>query len=245
MIVVENKIDEELTPVQLKKYNRIDAIRKCQKVCFVKHYKAVSAVQDGWDIRYWGDLFVHLVPLSGTDSVIDDFLAILKEYNMVRAHKITKAMLKNLARALHQVRFEDEPKMSYNTAAFETLSVLKMFLEDLFRKAAEHETLNKRARKKFRPSMSISYWFEGDKPKGRKWLRIGCEAKLTKPHKGIQSFAAALIFYGTPEKYDLVAYATKAQSAYWCEPVYYYPKKDVVCGEFSDKAIKYWAKLLK
>jgi hypothetical protein len=245
LVAVENKIDDRLKQLQLGKYSRIKEVKCCDKYCFVKHYYPASTTTADWDLRYWGDFYLHLAPLIGTDIVTDNFITVLEDFGMVKPHKITGSNLKALATALHRVRFDGEPEFTYKTPSFETLAILKTFLEDLFKRAAEDTVLRKRAKKKFRPSMYVSYWWEDEKKKRTtQWLWIGCESKLAKPYKGVTSFSAALLLTDKPEKYSLVAYFTNLEG-HFREPMLEYKRKDIDCLEFQKEAMGYWTKFLK
>jgi hypothetical protein len=159
LAAIENKIEAPLKRKQLKKYNSIDEIKGCPKICFVKYYKGKSDLQNQWDIRYWGDFYLHLVSMKARDEFTDHFMATLKEYGMERPSEIKKAELIMLARALHSIRFLDKPFISNSGPTFETLVTLERFLEDLFRKAAKDQILQDRAGKKFRPNMKVSWWY--------------------------------------------------------------------------------------
>jgi hypothetical protein len=242
-IVIENKINAPLTNHQLKKYDHITKTKHCQKYCFVKHYKIVAEVLGGWRIRYWGDFYISLLTLKEIDFVTANFIEILKEYGMERPHLIKKTDLKALSRALHIIRFKDKPMLTFNGPTFETIVTFKMFLEDVFRKAAKEPILKKKAGKSFRPNMRVSWWYE-EKKKGKEWLWIGCGVKLQKAYNEIKSFGAALILYDKENKYDAIVYV-EGTDGNWCLPIEYYPKKDINCLEFEKMALKYWSKKLK
>lgn len=245
LIVVENKIDAPLTKQQLSKYDKVSAIKKCKKYCFVKHYKTISEISKTWNICYWGDFYIRLVSLEEKDFVTNNFIAILKKYDMERPSVIKKTDLKNLSKAFHSIRYENRPHFNYNQPIFEAVVDFKKILEDIFRKAAKHDIILKRTGKTFRPSMHFSYWWEDvDIKKGKELLWIGCQAKMVKPHNKIDRFGAALLLYNKSEKYDIVAYVGNAGDS-WDDDMYYFPKKDLNCLEFEHEAIKYWSRKLK
>jgi hypothetical protein len=247
LVAVENKVDAPFSPNQLKKYSRIPEITRCLKFCLVKQYKRATEIHHGWRVRYWRNFYVHLVslPKSQTDFVIDNFIATLKEYGMDSPVVIKKVDLKRLAKALHSLRSEDKPEFPYNEPIFETLVDLKKLLVDLLRQAAKHPVLRKRAGKAFRSNIWVGHWWEGEKTKGRQLLWIGCDVQFKKrPYKELKGFGAALTLGSHSGDYDLCAYLTKTDET-WRDDTMTYPKKDVNCSDFAEKAIGYWVRLLK
>lgn len=241
-IVIENKIDAPLTRHQLHKYDKITEIRRCKKICFVKHYKSVVELKDNWSVRYWGDFYIHLEMLKEKDFVIANFIELLKEYGMERPSVILKKDLKSLATTLKKIRFDNKPDFIVKSSEFETMLAFKLMMEDVFRKAAKETVLTKRAGKTFRAKMSFSWWYDKNK-KVKEWLWFGCQTTLKKEYKGIKNFGAALLLYDENEKYDVVAYISE-QSGDWID-YKCYPKKDLNCLDFESMAIKFWKLKLK
>lgn len=121
--------------------------------------------------------------------------------------------------------------------------MFKVFLEDILRKASKELILLKRAGKKFRSTLKVSWWYEEEK-KGKQWLWIGCDAGLQVSYKGIKSFGAAFLLYDKLGKYDVVAYVTDIDNT-WRDDMFYYPRKDLEFLKFENEAIKYWSRKLK
>jgi hypothetical protein len=241
-IVIENKIDAQLTHGQLKKYDRISDLNHCNKYCFVKHYQKIARFPTWWNILYWGDFYVSLKAQKNLDFLSHNFINILEEYGMDRPEKIAKNDIQTLASALYQIRYKDKPNFAYSDPIFENLVILKKFMEDTFRRASKEPILLKRAGKAFRAKFRVSWWYE-EKKKGKEWLWIGCEVTLRKQYNNIDAFGAALLLYDKQKKYKLLAYVNRKDKEDWEEE--HYRRREINCSEFENMAIKFWIKKLK
>jgi hypothetical protein len=197
--VIESKLECKLTSLQLQKYNKIEEVGRCrQKFCLAKKYEFPLADADGWEIKYWSDFRLFLMNSRiKKDSVIGDFMAILRGHGMEIPSKINRADLRTLANIFHNMRFEKEPSFIAKSSAFEALLAINLMLEDLLRAAVKTRAIKDRVGKNFRPGMRIESWIWGEKEKGAMQpLWIGCSVSLPKPHRKLRGFGAALLFYG-------------------------------------------------
>ena len=129
----------------------------------------------------------------------------------------------------------------YKRQVFRTMNHVQNMLEDIFRKAAKRTILTKRVGKNFRAKMKISYWHEEEK--SDHLIYFCCYTKLSKPYNKYDHIGVGLFLYKNERDYDLAAYVQEVGTKNM--KLFTYPKQDVNCLEFEDKAIKFWESKLK
>jgi nitrate reductase NapAB chaperone NapD len=243
IIVIESKIEAPLTKKQLQQYNNISKINQCLKICFVKYYQNESKLSRKWRVLYWRNFYSYLTVKK---TLLDDIIALnfiyaLEDFEMEHPANIKEMDIRKLVQVLYVIRNREKPEMGDIGNVFRTMNHVQNMLEDIFRKAAKRTILTKRVGKNFRAKMKISYWQEEEK--SDHLIYFCCYTKLSKPYNKYDHIGVGLFLHKNERDYDLEAYVQEVGTKNL--KLFTYPKQDVNCLEFEDKAIKFWESKLK
>lgn len=250
IIVIENKIDSKLGSKQLRKYNRVKELAHAKrKIALVKHNFEPPPDELGWEVYHWSDLHElyskHAEKLEKRQIdkfIIQNFVDYLEELQMSNVHIIRGDELKELAKAIHVLRNDDEPYCHLKTQVFETANNFLKIIEQIVKMARKEETISKRMGKNFRFSPWIGCTYYENEKRYNAW--IGVELDLRKPFQKISSIATGLYFNDKREQqYEIFTEAYDEQD-YDVKSVKY-PYKDLTFDKYAYQAIELWKKWLR
>lgn len=221
-----------------------------RKIALVKHNFEPPSDDLGWDVRHWSDLHelyskhVEKLETRQTDKfIIQNFVDYLEELEMSNVQVIKGADLKELAKAIHVLRNEDEPYCHLKIPVFETANNFFKMIEQIVKLARREEIISKRIGKSFRFSPWIGCTYYEKEKRYNAW--IGVELDLRKTYRKISSIATGLYFNDKRKnQYEIFTEAYDEQY-YAIRPEEKYPFKDLTFDKYAYQVIEFWKKWLR
>lgn len=248
-IVIENKIEAELTPGQLRKYNKNDKVKNAKKIALVKFYFPFEKTL-GWKIIHWVDLYGLLIKNSKPKKLeeIDAFLIgnllnYLEVLQMSRIYEIKKEDLKSLTKAVWFLgHVSNKGIISLKNPIFKTADDYINMIESVIELTRNEPFFKKRIGKNFQFTPYIGWNQENE---GEKTPWIGVEITLSNKHKSIKHIGTGINFIKRKDgyRYDIMTYAADKDYNYIQEKPY--GNNDLKFEIYSKQVILCWKKWLK
>jgi hypothetical protein len=205
VIVIENKIESELTNKQLKDYNGIQEIKRLKpkfKIALVKYF--FEFYNENWTIIHWSEFYrelqkhVHKMKGEKDKFIIDNILNYLKKNNMALVEKISKEDLNKLADYIYLTKsiFDGSPGKKLDIKVFETASNFFTILEFICSKIKENKDFKKIIGKNIQFSPHLGDVNEDEKC----YCAFTFNITLSKEYKGIKHIRTGIFFDGIGKK---------------------------------------------
>lgn len=255
--VVENKVDSQLDPSQLKRYSAVAGLKSAQTVALVKSYFEAPRANAGWQILHWRDFYLELRhclenqrALSALDGmIIRNFIQYLEVAKMHVPTEITKQDMTELAKMLHGLRFIEETNAGWlptKTQVFETAADFLRMLESIVEESRIVTKLSKVARKKYRFTPRISHWSITTKygAEYHGWVGIHVCVYLPKPRHKTKSVGVGL-FVDSQKKWCIEAFRNVTDDDEIDEKKIMDGRGNVVLTDLSKKVLSTWDRWLR
>lgn len=248
-IVIENKVDAELKPAQLKRYDEIKELKACKyKYALVKHYFESFEDLADWNIVHWSDLYAEFKKKENSIAdkidllIIQNFLEHLEQLNMARVNIITGNELLALSSFFYNIKYMDYSKLSINSnPMFDVGSKYVSMLEEITENLRGQTFIKKVLAKNFRCSPKIDVW--GKDSGDANWKRsFVMEFKLNKTINNLDWIGTGLLFHDSLKKSDVIIYGM-TKDLDW-EREAYYKGKDLVFEKYMTQVFNCWEKWL-
>jgi hypothetical protein len=250
LLIIENKIEADLTFEQLKKYNKLVGINKVKKIAIVKYFFLDIDQRLNWSVYRWSEFYEHIMkkldklkipPLH--EFIISNFLDYLKEIGMSSILSIAKNDLSLLAEILYQMRCNNKPLCCIRKEPFKVASYYIQMLEDIVFNMHADPIIHKRLAKRLVFSPWLSGWYDDEKTEKRKNLWIGFEIQLAKPYNRIHRIGTAIHFYNNSKSnYQIIACVQDKEGDYLHQTKY--PVGDLIFEKYRSQVITFWRKFL-
>ncbi|HCN36282.1 MAG TPA: hypothetical protein DIS94_01035, partial [Bacteroidetes bacterium] len=185
-IVIENKIELELTPQQLDNYKNISELGKLEKFALVKYFFPTAEYKD-WEIFQWSTLYseikIKLSKFLSTEKnkeqfIINQFLKHLENLNMDIPDGISKKDFKLLCDGFRQLKKSD-PYFSRNSIEFfSNASKFVKYFQEIINFSKRDKAIRKKVGVNYQFNPFIAYNWNTEEDRKNKKFNTTFGAKI-------------------------------------------------------------------
>jgi hypothetical protein len=250
-ILIENKIESALTTNQLKKYDKIDNIKKSLKLAIVRYYFDEIDFE-GWKILHWSDLYREITDslddykINDVDLfIIKQFLSHLEMLNMYVLPKIDKSDFKDFCDALVEIR--NNQKLSFSLKSkniFSTGETIIKYFEEIVEMSRKDADFVNSIGKNYQFNPIIDWWSPDLEIKEPVYnFSLSANIYLAKVYKNIQTLGIGLMIDCTKSKKHMFSIYSQTKDGA-IKKEHLYESNDIIFDDLAKITINKWKKYL-